>query len=223
MHDDSMEDRVAARLALFDDEPDVNDWFEVALGAAFVVMGLHQMFNPGGLWDAVIMQWLGAASVAMGMILTGHGLKDMAVKEVRAAMVRLDMDEAGGIDLGLIRDVLLHPGPYERLLFEEYALAFADGELTQAEHDDLMDLGRRLNLSERQCARLATRAAIATAMKDGKVTEAEGTLIIGAATRLGVSEADLDRMREAFADGVIDTGEFVMLNDILDSIPDEEE
>ena len=101
---------LASRLALFDDEPDINDWFEVALGAAMITMGLHQLFNPGGLFETGVMQWLGAAVVAMGFILLGHGIKDMLLKEVRTSIVRLDMDVGGDtIDYGLIRDVLLHP------------------------------------------------------------------------------------------------------------------
>ena len=56
---------LASRLALFDDEPDINDWFEVALGAAMITMGLHQLFNPGGLFETGVMQWLGAAVVAL--------------------------------------------------------------------------------------------------------------------------------------------------------------
>ena len=63
------ENELASRLALFDDEPDINDWFEVALGAAMITMGLHQLFNPGGLFETGVMQWLGAAVVAMGILL----------------------------------------------------------------------------------------------------------------------------------------------------------
>ena len=39
---DSAQNELASRLALFDDEPDINDWFEVAIGAAMITMGLHQ-------------------------------------------------------------------------------------------------------------------------------------------------------------------------------------
>ena len=59
------EEELASRLSLFDDEPDINDWFEVALGAAMITMGLHQLFNPGGLFEVGVMQWLGAAVVAL--------------------------------------------------------------------------------------------------------------------------------------------------------------
>ena len=49
------EEELASRLSLFDDEPDINDWFEVALGAAMITMGLHQLFNPGGLFEVGVM------------------------------------------------------------------------------------------------------------------------------------------------------------------------
>ena len=51
------EEELASRLSLFDDEPDINDWFEVALGAAMITMGLQQLFNPGGLFEVGVMQW----------------------------------------------------------------------------------------------------------------------------------------------------------------------
>ena len=112
------EDELASRLSLFDDEPDINDWFEVALGAAMITMGLHQLFNPGGLFEVGVMQWLGAAGVALGFILLGHGIKDMLLKEVRSSIIRLDMDDGSSIDYGLIRDVLLHPDKYQQLLYD---------------------------------------------------------------------------------------------------------
>ena len=137
------ENELASRLALFDDEPDINDWFEVALGAAMITMGLHQLFNPGGLFETGVMQWLGAAVVAMGFILLGHGIKDMLLKEVRTSIVRLDMDVGGDtIDYGLIRDVLLHPDKYQQLLYDAYELAYADGILTEEEMTELSALAR---------------------------------------------------------------------------------
>ena len=63
---DGSENELASRLALFDDEPDINDWFEVALGAAMITMGLHQLFNPGGLFSTGVMQWLGAKGGGKG-------------------------------------------------------------------------------------------------------------------------------------------------------------
>ena len=99
--DSGAENELASRLALFDDEPDINDWFEVALGAAMITMGLHQLFNPGGLFETGVMQWLGAAVVAMGFILLGHGIKDMLLKEVRTSIVRLEMyDDGNSIEDG---------------------------------------------------------------------------------------------------------------------------
>ena len=218
------EEELASRLSLFDDEPDINDWFEVALGAAMVTMGLHQLFNPGGLFEVGVMQWLGAAVVALGMILLGHGIKDMLLKEIRSSIIRLDMDEGGNsIDYGLIRDVLLHPDKYQQLLYDAYEMAFADGILTQEEKDELSALARVLQVPERSAARMATRAAIESALEDNHVSEAEMDLIVGAARPLGLSDKQLARIVEALRDHDLDPEERAMLDEMLDSIPDEEE
>ncbi len=218
------EEELASRLSLFDDEPDINDWFEVALGAAMVTMGLHQLFNPGGLFEVGVMQWLGAAVVALGLILLGHGIKDMLLKEIRSSIIRLDMDEGGNsIDYGLIRDVLLHPDKYQQLLYDAYEMAFADGILTQEEKDELSALARVLQVPERSAARMATRAAIESALEDNHVSEAEMDLIVGAARPLGLSDKQLARIVEALRDHDLDPEERAMLDEMLDSIPDEEE
>lgn len=218
------EEELASRLSLFDDEPDINDWFEVALGAAMITMGLHQLFNPGGLFEVGVMQWLGAAVVALGLILLGHGIKDMLLKEIRSSIIRLDMDEGGNsIDYGLIRDVLLHPDKYQQLLYDAYEMAFADGILTQEEKDELSALARVLQVPERSAARMATRAAIESALEDNHVSEAEMDLIVGAARPLGLSDKQLARIVEALRDHDLDPEERAMLDEMLDSIPDEEE
>ena len=217
------ENELASRLALFDDEPDINDWFEVALGAAMITMGLHQLFNPGGLFETGVMQWLGAAVVAMGFILLGHGIKDMLLKEVRTSIVRLDMDVGGDtIDYGLIRDVLLHPDKYQQLLYDAYELAYADGILTEEEMTELSALARVLQVPERSAARMATRAAIESALADDHVSEAELDLIVGAARPLGLSDEQLARIVEALRDHNLDAEERAMLDEMLGSIPDED-
>ena len=220
---DGVENELASRLALFDDEPDINDWFEVALGAAMVTMGLHQLFNPGGLFSTGVMQWLGAAVVSMGFILLGHGIKDMLLKEVRSSIVRLDMDDGDSIDYGLIRDVLLHPDKYQQLLYEAYQMAYEDGILTDEEMTELSALARVLQVPERSAARMATRAAIESALKDDHVSEAELDLIVGAARPLGLSDKQLARIVEALRDHNLDAEERAMLDEMLGSIPDQED
>ena len=222
--DGGAENELASRLALFDDEPDINDWFEVALGAAMITMGLHQLFNPGGLFETGVMQWLGAAVVAMGFILLGHGIKDMLLKEVRTSIVRLDMDDDGdSIDYGLIRDVLLHPDKYQQLLYDAYEMAYADGILTDEEMEELSALARVLQVPERSAARMATRAAIESALADDHVSEAELDLIVGAARPLGLSDEQLARIVEALRDHNLDSEERSMLDEMLGSIPDEDD
>ena len=221
---DSTQNELSSRLALFDDEPDINDWFEVAIGAAMITMGLHQLFNPGGLFETGVMQWLGAAVVAMGLILLGHGIKDMLLKEVRSSIVRLDMDgNSESIDYGLIRDVLLHPDKYQQLLYDAYEMAYADGILTDEEMSELSALARVLQVPERSAARMATRAAIESALEDDHVSEAELDLIVGAARPLGLDDAQLTRIVEALRDHDLDKEERAMLDEMLGYIPDEEE
>jgi hypothetical protein len=221
---DSTQNELSSRLALFDDEPDINDWFEVAIGAAMITMGLHQLFNPGGLFETGVMQWLGAAVVAMGLILLGHGIKDMLLKEIRSSIVRLDMDGTSeSIDYGLIRDVLLHPDKYQQLLYDAYEMAYADGILTDEEMSELSALARVLQVPERSAARMATRAAIESALEDDHVSEAELDLIVGAARPLGLDDAQLTRIVEALRDHDLDKEERGMLDEMLGYIPDEEE
>ncbi len=221
---DSTQNELSSRLALFGDEPDINDWFEVAIGAAMITMGLHQLFNPGGLFETGVMQWLGAAVVAMGLILLGHGIKDMLLKEIRSSIVRLDMDGTSeSIDYGLIRDVLLHPDKYQQLLYDAYEMAYADGILTDEEMSELSALARVLQVPERSAARMATRAAIESALEDDHVSEAELDLIVGAARPLGLDDAQLTRIVEALRDHDLDKEERGMLDEMLGYIPDEEE
>ena len=41
--DDAMVDE---RLSVFDDEPDLNDWFEVICGSLMAVIGIFQLISP---------------------------------------------------------------------------------------------------------------------------------------------------------------------------------
>ena len=121
---DDVESMVEERLSVFDDEPDLNDWVEVMCGAAMAVLGIFHLIQPGELINPDVMRWFSAAVVAAGAVWAGHGLKDMAVKEIRRSIAILEMsDSDDGPDHGLIRDVLLNPQAYSEFLLESYAAA----------------------------------------------------------------------------------------------------
>ena len=88
-----MDSIIEDRLSVFDDEPDLNDWVEVMCGAAMAVIGIFHLVQPGELVDPDIMRWFAAAVVAAGAVWAGHGLKDMAVKEVRRSIAILELSE----------------------------------------------------------------------------------------------------------------------------------
>ena len=85
---------VDERLAIFEDEADINDWIEVMCGAAMVLLGLFHMFSPGDLVDPDTMRWFAATVTAAGLVWIGHGLKDMVVKDLRRSMVMMDLSGA---------------------------------------------------------------------------------------------------------------------------------
>ena len=94
--DDSVVDE---RLSVFDDEPDLNDWFEVICGSLMAVIGIFQLISPGDLVDPDVMRWFAAAVAVAGIVWAAHGLKDMAIKEVRKSIVLLEMgSKQGSID-----------------------------------------------------------------------------------------------------------------------------
>ena len=70
---------------------------------------------------------------------------------------------------------------------------------------------------------MATRAAIESALADDHVSEAELDLIVGAARPLGLSDAELARIVEALRDHNLDAEERSMLDEMLGSIPDEDD
>jgi hypothetical protein len=199
------------------DEKDVNDWLEMFWGSLLIVIGLNQLMHPGSLFAPATMQWLGSGVIALGIAWVGHGLKDMAVKEIRASLGASSPTSKRIVDYGLIRDVLLHPDQYGKFLLEAYHRAYEDGVLTQDEHDELTLLSAALEIPPRQAARIATRAAINTAVDDGKVTIAELALIEGAMEVANLSEEECTKIREALEDGVIDDEEKKMLDEILGS------
>lgn len=200
-----------------DEQRDVNDWLEMFWGSLLVVIGLNQLMHPGTLLAPITMQWLASGVIAMGVAWIGHGLKDMAVKEVVSSL----RGATGGkkiVDYGLIRDVLLHPDQYGKFLLEAYHRAYEDGVLTEDEHGELSRLSEALEIPPRQAARIATRAAINAAVRDGKVTEAEMALIEGAMESANLSAEEREKIRDALDDGIIDDDEKKMLDEILGKV-----
>jgi hypothetical protein len=175
---DDVESMVEDRLSVFDDEPDLNDWVEVMCGAAMAVLGIFHLIQPGELVNPDVMRWFAAAVVAAGAIWAGHGLKDMAVKEIRRSIAILDMAESDeGLDHGLIRDVLLNPRAYSEFLMESYAAAWEDGVITEEELEELRSFQEMLGITDEDAAKMNLDAAMDSASKDGEITaEEEETL-----------------------------------------------
>ena len=194
---DDVESMVEERLSVFDDEPDLNDWVEVMCGAAMVVLGVFHLVEPGELVDANIMRWFSAAIVAAGAVWAGHGLKDMAVKEVRRSIALLDMSEgASGVDTGLIRDVLLNQEAYRDFLLHAYESAWEDGVITEEELKELKSFQEALGISDEDAATMNVQAAIKSAAADGEISDAEAKSIDAAAKAAKMSE---DEVSEAVA------------------------
>ena len=197
--DDAMVDE---RLSVFDDEPDLNDWFEVICGSLMAVIGIFQLIYPGNLVDPDVMRWFAAAVSVSGLVWAAHGLKDMAIKEVRKSIVILEMgSKQGSVDYGLIRDVILNPEAYTDFLVKEYENAYADGVITDKELEELKAIQSALGISDEDAAKMAVRSAIKSALADGKVTEEEREMIESAAK--GLSKAKKTKLSEALDSGEI--------------------
>ena len=104
--DDAMVDE---RLSVFDDEPDLNDWFEVICGSLMAVIGIFQLISPGNLVDPDVMR--GSLLLLVFQVCLGCSwIKGYGDKEVRKSIVILEMgSKQGSVDYGLIRDVILNP------------------------------------------------------------------------------------------------------------------
>ena len=193
---DDIDSMVEERLAVFDDEPDLNDWVEVMCGAAMAVLGIFHLIEPGDLVDQNIMRWFAAAVVAAGAVWAG--LKDMAVKEVRRSIAILEMSNSidSSPNHGLIRDVLLNPSAYRDFLLEAYDSAWEDGVITEEELKELKSFQSALGISDEEAAIMNVEAAMKSAAKDGEISEDEKSMISMAA-----KEADMD------ADEAIKTAE----------------
>jgi tellurite resistance protein len=185
---DDMESMVEERLSVFDDEPDLNDWVEVMCGAAMVVLGVFHLVEPGELVDANVMRWFSAAVVAAGAVWAGHGLKDMAVKEIRRSIALLDMTEGGGVDTGLIRDVLLNQEAYSDFLLHAYQSAWEDGVITEEELKELKSFQQALGITDSEAAKMNVEAAIKSAASDGQITDEEAKSIDEAAKAANMTD-----------------------------------
>ena len=143
---------IEQRLSVFSDEPDLNDWFEVMCGAGMAVLGLFHLVTPGELVDPDLMRWFAAAVVAAGAVWAGHGLKDMAVKEMRRSNAMMELtgspNSSGSVDHGLIRDVLLNPDAYKEFLTQAYEEAWEDGIITETELTNLKRFQSALGISD---------------------------------------------------------------------------
>ena len=193
---------VDERLSVFDDEADLNDWFEVIAGSLMAVIGIFQLISPGDLVDPDVMRWFAAAVTVSGIIWAGHGLKDMAIKEVRKSIVLLEMgSKQGSIDYGLIRDVILNPDAYTEFLVKEYENAFADGVITDKELEELKVIQTALGISDEDAAKMAVKSAIKSALADGKVTDDEKVMIVNAAE--GLSKTKKNKLTKALESGEI--------------------
>ena len=197
--DDALVDE---RLSVFDDEPDLNDWFEGICGSLMAVIGIFQLISPGNLVDPDVMRWFAAAISVSGLLWAAHGLKDMAIKEVRKSIVILEMgSKQGSIDYGLIRDVILNPEAYTEFLVKEYENAFADGVITDKELEELKTIQAALGISDEEAAKIAVASAIKSALADGKVTDEEKEMIENAAK--GLSKAKKNKLTKALESGEI--------------------
>jgi len=197
--DDAMVDE---RLSVFDDEPDLNDWFEVICGSLMAVIGIFQLISPGNLVDPDVMRWFAAAVSVSGLVWAAHGLKDMAIKEVRKSIVILEMgSKQGSVDYGLIRDVILNPNAYTEFLVKEYENAYADGVITDKELEELKAIQSALGISDEDAAKMAVRSAVKSALADGKVSEEERKMIESAAK--GLSKTKKSKLTDALNSGEI--------------------
>ena len=100
--------------------------------------------------------------VAAGAVWAGHGLKDMAVKEMRrsAAMMELSASSSSSssIDHGLIRDVLLNPDAYKEFLTKAYEEAWDDGIITEEELAELKQFQSALGISDEEAENISKKA-----------------------------------------------------------------
>ena len=136
---------VDERLAIFEDEADINDWIESCAARPWCCSACS-MFSPGDLVDPTPCDGLPPPSLPLDWWdrswPEGHGRKDL-----RRSMVMMDLSGAGEPDHGLIRDVLLNPEAYRDFLLDAYREAWEDG-ITEDEMEELF-LPKRPGLRRR--------------------------------------------------------------------------
>mgnify|MGYP006088204395 CR=1 FL=1 len=197
--DDSAVDE---RLSVFEDEPDLNDWFEVICGSLMAVIGIFQLIAPGNLVDPDVMRWFAASVTVAGLMWASHGLKDMAIKEIRKSIVILEMgSRQGSVDYGLIRDVILNPGTYTDFLVKEYENAYSDGVISDGELAELKTIQDALGISDEDAAKMAVKGAVKSALADGIVSDEERIMIEEASKNL--SKAKRTKLTKALDSGEI--------------------
>jgi len=188
---DDVETMVDERLSIFQDEPDMNDWVEVMCGAAMAVLGIFHLVQPWEFVNPDVMRWFAAAVIAAGAVWAGHGLKDMAVKEMRRSIAILEMSQLDdGPNHGLIRDVLLNPDAYRSFLLESYESAWEDGIITEEELAELKSFQDALGITDEEAAKMNVDAAVKSASKDGEISAKEEEDIKKAAEKAGVDSEE---------------------------------
>jgi len=184
---DDVESMVDERLSVFQDEPDMNDWVEVMCGAAMAVLGIFHLVEPWEFVNPDVMRWFAAAVIAAGAVWAGHGLKDMAVKEMRRSIAILEMSQIDdGPNHGLIRDVLVNPEAYRSFLLESYEAAWEDGIITEEELAELKSFQEALGITDEEAAKMNIDAVVKSASKDGEISTREEQVIKEAAEKAGV-------------------------------------
>ena len=184
---DDVETMVEERLSIFQDEPDMNDWVEVMCGAAMAVLGIFHLVEPWEFVNPDVMRWFAAAVIAAGAVWAGHGLKDMAVKEMRRSIAILEMSQIDdGPNHGLIRDVLVNPEAYRSFLLESYESAWEDGIITEEELAELRSFQEALGITDEEAAKMNIDAVVRSASKDGEISAREEEVIKDAAKKAGV-------------------------------------
>lgn len=215
--DPNIEDYIDQRLMVFDDDLDLNDWFEIFAGATMGGLGIFYLFNPIEAFDSNVISFFAAFIASVGLIWAMNGLKDMAVKDMRRSVLALEAtNRQNTVDYGLIRDVLLNPSQYRSFLMEAYERAFEDGQIDDEELEELRSIQAALGMSDQEAQAVAVRAAVSAALKDGHLSEVERGLIRTQASMAGASAKDIDHLIASLEDGSLDPEDEDLLNRIAD-------
>jgi len=99
--------------------------------------------------------------------------------------------DAGGIDTGLIRDVLLNQDAYKDFLVQAYESAWEDGVISKEELAELKSFQEALGISDEEAAGMSVKAAIKSAASDGEISAEEAKAIDEAAREAKMSPEDV--------------------------------